>query len=112
MYVNLDEGRITAHKGEYEYDDRFMEVDLSDGFFDVLTKNIIVKQGKNRMVRKEVEADYLSLIDFCIGDELRNLATKSRALSQETIDFIDKFSQVNKFSECIAPKYNIQSRWQ
>ena len=112
MYVNMDEGRITAHKGEDEYNDRDLEVQLTDELFDVLTKNIIVKQGKNRMVRKDVEADYLALIDFCIGDELRNLATRSKLQSQETIDLIDKFSQVHKFSDWIAPKYNVQSRWQ
>ena len=112
MYVNIDEGRITAHKGEDEYNDKFFEVDLTNELFDVLTTNIIVKQGKKRIVRKEVEADYLSLIDFCIGDELRNLATRSKLQSMEMENLIDRFSQVNKFSDWIAPKYNIQSRWQ
>ena len=112
MYVNLEEGRINAYKGEDEYNDRDIEVFLSDELFEVLTNNIIVKQGNKRMVKKEVEADYLSLIDFCIGDELRNLAIRSKLQSLEMEDLIDKFSKVHKFSDWIAPKYNIQSRWQ
>jgi len=85
-----------------------VEVELTDELFDVLTTNI-----KNlRKVRKEVKNNYLLLIDFCIGDELKNLAIQSTNPSQEIIDLIDKFSEVDKFSEWIARKYNIQLRWQ
>ena len=79
----------------------------------VLIKNIKVKAGGVLLVKKETMENYMFLIDFCIGDELRNLAIESRKNpSQETKDLIQDFSKIHKFSDWIAPHYNIQTRWQ
>ena len=81
--ININDGNITADKDGGNY----MEVELTDELFDVLTTNI-----KNvRKVRKEVKNNYMSLVDFCIGDELKNLAIQSTNPTQEIIDLIDKF---------------------
>jgi len=111
IHVNRDRREIIAYKGDGDTDDGNI-IPQTNELMDVLTKNKNIKQGRNLLVEKDTMENYLFLIDFCIGDELRNLAIESRKNpSQETKDLIQDFSNVHKFTDWIAPHYNIQTRW-
>ena len=80
---------------------------MTDELPDVLTKNV-----DTRTVKKETADTYLSLIDTCLGDELKDLATESLREPKETVDLITEFSKIHKFVYWIAPFYNIRTRFQ
>ena len=107
IFINEKAGLLTAHNQNLNHkDDAWIQVVLTHELIEVLNNDTV-------NVTIDTRDNYLRLIEYCIGDDLRNLGTTSQGTaSQGTKDLIQKFCQVNKFTEWIVPKYNIQTKWQ